>query len=294
MRANIRLPEGGQARPPLAVAIERPFGALKSTYAVEAGTLRVARWMRFDRQAGAAADRGAYESFRRAVYTDHEQKFSMTPLAASAATAESLHEEGRAALTEKAYPRAIELLMQAIDRDPGRADVWNELGRALRDSGDSAAALEAFSMQIEANPFDETAYAERAYLLMEKLGRADEAEPDLLKQIEVAPFKAWSYARMGARRRGQGRYAEAAAVLRAGGYGRAEDEGPLARPRLGAVPRKAGCRRAQHLRPCADARPRGLAEAQRGARSRPAGRPARRPEGSRRRSCPRSRSDWPR
>jgi tetratricopeptide (TPR) repeat protein len=209
-RATFRLPAGGRARAPLAVALERPFGALTSTYSVDAGALQLTRSVRVDLKAAAAADRAAYESFRRAVETDHEQDFFVAPLDAASATAESLHEAGKAAMAEKAYDRAVDLLLQAVDRDPQRADVWNELGRALRDSGDAEAALAAFSAQIEANPFDETAYAERAYVLIEKLDRFDEAEADLLKQIEVAPFKAWSYAKLGTRRAGQRRFAEAA------------------------------------------------------------------------------------
>lgn len=219
-RATIRLPEGVRARAPLAVVLERPFGRLTSEYSADAGQLRIARSTRLDYKA-AAADPKAYESFRKAVDTDHGQDFVLSPLGAGAATAESLHEAGKSARAAKEYPRAIELLMQAIDRDPARADVWSDLGVALRDAGDPEAALAAFDAEIAAHPFHETAYAERAYVLIEKLNRPEEAEPELLKQIEVAPFRHWSYGRLGARRLRQGRFAEAAQY-----YGRAATADP--------------------------------------------------------------------
>jgi tetratricopeptide (TPR) repeat protein len=206
----VRLPPGARARAPLPVAIERPFGAVRSSYVVDGDVLRVTRALRFDLQAAKAADRTAYESFRKAVDTDRDQDFFVSALGVASATAESLHEAGKSARADKEYDRAVDLLMRAIDRDPARADVWNDLGLALRDKGDPEGALEAFSAQIEANPFHETAYAERAYVLMDKLNRSDEAEPDLLKQIEVAPFKHWSYGKLGARRLWQGRFEEAA------------------------------------------------------------------------------------
>ena len=58
-------------------------------------------------------------------------------------------------------------------------------------------------------PFHESAYAWRAHAL-ERLGRGDEAEKDLLKQIEVAPFEAWAYNTLADRRTRQKRPREAA------------------------------------------------------------------------------------
>lgn len=221
-RAVIRMPEGAAARAPLAVALERPFGSLKSTYSVDAGALRVTRSVRYDRKA-AAAEPAAYESFRKAVEKDRDQEFLLAAVDAVSATAESLHEEAKAAFEKKEYPRAVELLLQATDRDPKRADVWNDLGRALRYAGDGAAAVEAFTIQVDVDPFHESAYAERAYTLLDALARdrgrarderlvADylQAEQDLLKQVEVAPLKPWSYAKLGEIRGSQRRHEESA------------------------------------------------------------------------------------
>jgi transglutaminase-like putative cysteine protease/Flp pilus assembly protein TadD len=221
-RAVIRLPDGARARAPLDVSLERPFGALKSTYSVEGGALRVTRSVRFDRGAAAAAP-AAYASFRKAVDTDRDQDFLVAAVDAATATAESLHEEGKAAFDQKDYPRAIELLMRTIDHDPQRADVWNDLGRALRYAGDREAAVEAFALQIETDPFHESAYAERAYTLLDRIERGaagiplerlaadyEQAEQDLLKQVEVAPLKPWSYGKLGDIRGARRRHDEAA------------------------------------------------------------------------------------
>jgi tetratricopeptide (TPR) repeat protein len=69
--------------------------------------------------------------------------------------------------------------------------------------------LGAFTRQIEIDPFHESAYEWRAYVL-ERLHRWDEAERDLLKQIEVTPFKAWSYEKLAQRRMAQRRFRDAA------------------------------------------------------------------------------------
>ena len=69
--------------------------------------------------------------------------------------------------------------------------------------------MKAFARQIEMDPFHESAYAQRAYVLLD-MDRSDEAEKDLLKQIEVAPLKAWSHERLAKMRMEQQRFDEAA------------------------------------------------------------------------------------
>jgi transglutaminase-like putative cysteine protease/Tfp pilus assembly protein PilF len=209
VRAQIELPEGIAARAPLSVTLERPFARFRSAYAVEGRLIRVERMLTLARGSLAVAEVGAYASFRKALDTDREQDFSIGPLTAGAGSAEALLEQGRAAIRDKDYARAADLLRKAGEADPKQKDVWNELGRALRDKGDKEAALAAFGKQVEIDPFDENAYAERAYVLL-SLNRGDEAEKDLLKQIEIAPFKAWSYGRMGDRRMAQRRFKDSA------------------------------------------------------------------------------------
>lgn len=197
------------ARAPLSVSVERSFGQFRSSYGIEGRALRIERALKLGRGSITASDVGAYESFRKALDTDREQGFLVGAVAPGAASAETLHAEGKAAFEAGSYDRAIELLRKATEADPKVGDGWNDLGRALRDKGDKDAAIKAFEKQIEIAAFHESAYAERAYVLI-GLGRWDDAEKDLLKQIEVAPFKAWSYTKLGQRRVSQRRYHEAA------------------------------------------------------------------------------------
>ena len=208
-RVVIQLPEGTTARAPLSVSLERPLGSLRSAYSAEGGALRIERTLTLARRSVPAPDVAAYESFRKAVDTDREQDFFVAPLAPGAATAETLLADGKGAIKAREYGRAVELLRKAVASDPKLKGAWNELGKALRDNGDKEEALAAFTRQIELDPFDEDAYAERAYVLL-GLNRWDDAEKDLLKQIEVAPFKDWSYAKLGDGRLAQRRFREAA------------------------------------------------------------------------------------
>jgi transglutaminase-like putative cysteine protease len=188
-RAEIEIPEDHRARAPLSVALDRPFGTFRSTYSVEGRTLKLERTLSLSRSEVAEADVAAYESFRNAIATDRKQTFTIegappTPLAP---TAEGLRSEGLAAFQKKDYAKAVELLQKAADADPKLKDVFVDLGRGLYEMGRDEDAVAAFTRQIEAAPFHENAYAWRAHVLA-RLNRWAEAEKDLLKQIEVAPF----------------------------------------------------------------------------------------------------------
>lgn len=206
-RAEIEVPEEQKTRAPLSVSVERPFATFRSVYSREGRTLKLERTLSFPRPSLEAADLAAYDSFRDAVAKDSKQEFTIEG-AAAAAGAEGLQREGLAAFAKKDYAKAAELLRQASEADAKRKDVFEDLGRALHELGRHQDAVAAFTRQVEATPFDETAYAWRAHSL-QRMNRWDEAEKDLLKQIEVAPFHAWSYERMGQRRLSQGRLGEA-------------------------------------------------------------------------------------
>lgn len=212
VRAEIGLPEGLSARAPLSVSLDRPFGQFRSSYSTDGGKMHVERVLKLSRRYLGADEAGAYDSFRKALDNDREQDFTLAGLPSVAGSAEALHAEGMTAYGAKKYEKAIDLLRKATAADPKVKDGWNDLGRALRDKGDAEAAITAFARQIEVEPFHESAYAERAYILL-NLGRVDEAEKDLLKQIEIAPFKAWSLAKLGNLRIGQWRFAEAIELL---------------------------------------------------------------------------------
>ncbi len=210
-RAEIELPEGQQARLPLSVSLERPFGAFRSAYTAEGRTLRLERTLRLPQRSIGVADVVSYEAFRSAIGKDHKQEFTVTglPKAPAAVTALELRKAGTAALNKKEFTKAAELLRQATELDPKVAGGLIDLGRALCDLKKYEEAVQAFTRRIELSPFDEGAYGWRAYA-HGRLDKWNEAEQDLHKQIEVAPFNAWPYRELGRRRSTQGRHQEAA------------------------------------------------------------------------------------
>ena len=95
---EVELPAGLQARAPLSVSLERPFGTFRSTYSVEGGSSKVERRLSLKQDTLAAADLAGYEAFRKAVETDRDQEFALQGLAAGAVGAESLRAEGHGGL----------------------------------------------------------------------------------------------------------------------------------------------------------------------------------------------------
>jgi tetratricopeptide (TPR) repeat protein/transglutaminase-like putative cysteine protease len=216
-KADFEIPEGFTLQAPLSVSVQRSYATFESTYSVEKGRINVSRILRLKSKTVPSEEVKSYASFYRAVDTDRDQKFSVLGNVApgKGASAQELHEQGLAAFDRKEYGTAALLFTKATDADAKFKDGFLDLGRAFREMGQRQVALTAFSKQVELDPFHESAYAERAYTLIE-MDRWPDAEKDLLKQIEVAPFKPWSYERLGSLRTFQKRFSEAADF-----YGRA-------------------------------------------------------------------------
>ncbi len=60
------------------------------------------------------------------------------------------------------FPMAIELFLQALQRDPGNADLYHNLGETYRQLGDTGKALPAFNRAIELRPDHLDAYRSAA------------------------------------------------------------------------------------------------------------------------------------
>jgi tetratricopeptide (TPR) repeat protein len=211
VHAEVRVPESLSALAPLSVTLDRPFGHFESRYRVEGGRLELFRTLRITESSLPASETASFQAFREAIAKDHKQEFRVAGGLAldGSPSAEKLRADGVAALEKEDYATAVDLLRRATDADPGIANGFQDLGRALSGAGRDEEAVEVLSRQIEATPFSEKAYAWRAYAL-ERLGRLEEAERDLLKQIEVAPFQVWPYDRLGERRFIENRFREAA------------------------------------------------------------------------------------
>jgi tetratricopeptide (TPR) repeat protein len=214
-RAECEVPEAMKGRAPIPVVVERPFATYRSTYSVDGHALRVERVLQIQRRSITTDEVASYEAFRRAVRDDWAQKFPLAAFHTTAKapeTADELNSAGLDALDRGENDKAVELLRRATEKDPTHKWAWNNLGRALRVSGNLEDALKAFTHQIEINPFDEYSYANRGAALM-LLGRVEQAEKDLLKQIEVAPLRPRAYRGLADLRTRAGRHGEAAELL---------------------------------------------------------------------------------
>jgi Tfp pilus assembly protein PilF/transglutaminase-like putative cysteine protease len=217
LRARFDMPEGMHARVPLSLNLDRPFAAYRSTYAVEGHTLTVERVLQIKMPKVPADQRTAYEAFRTAVNADHRQEFPIEAFhsagGGAAETADDLNSAGNDALDDGDAKKAEDLFRKATEKDSGHKWAWNNLGRALRKQSRYEEAKKAFDRQIEINPYDEYAYGNRGALLAFDLARSEEGEKDMLKQIEVAPFKAGSYRDLSWIRTWQGKFQEASDLL---------------------------------------------------------------------------------
>lgn len=211
IHAEIELPEGQQAQPPLSVSLERPFGSFRSSYPRDGRTIRLERTLRLSKSEVAQSETASYLAFKNAITRDHSQSFVISGFAATApaVTALSLRKEGTATFERKEFEKAVELLRKATDLDAKVEGGFVDLGRALCELNRYEDAVSAFSRQIAQSPFDEKAYAWRGYAFG-RLGRSDESERDQRKQIEVTPFYVWPYQELGRQYSRQGRHRESA------------------------------------------------------------------------------------
>jgi tetratricopeptide (TPR) repeat protein len=217
IRARFEMPEGMRARAPLSVNLDRPFATYRSTYAVEGRSLVVERVLQIKARKVPADQRAAYEAFRTAVDADRGQEFAIDAFHAvvgeALETADDLNTAGNEALDDGDAKKAEELYRKATEKEPNHKWAWNNLGRALRSQKRLEEARKAFDRQIEINPYDEYAYANRGSLVAFDLARPEDGEKDMLKQIEVAPFKTDAYRDLAWIRTSQGKFVEAAELL---------------------------------------------------------------------------------
>ncbi|MBL8385792.1 MAG: tetratricopeptide repeat protein [Burkholderiales bacterium] len=89
------------------------------------------------------------------------------PRAAPDAAAASDYAAGKAAVAQARWKEAIALLERAAERDPGNANIHNQLGFAYRNDGDWERAFGHYRAALAANPQHRGTheYLGRAYLL---------------------------------------------------------------------------------------------------------------------------------
>ncbi len=100
--------------------------------------------------------------------------------------ADTLHLSGVLCLQRKQYPRAIDLIGQAIAIRPGQARYHSNLGNALRDSGQYDAALASYGQALEVDPrfIDAQQNLGKAYF---DAGEAEAARACFEQALEIDP-----------------------------------------------------------------------------------------------------------
>jgi tetratricopeptide (TPR) repeat protein/transglutaminase-like putative cysteine protease len=189
---KLALPENYQARLPVPLTVTRDYGDYRSGYRLEGRTLIVDRTLVLRQAELPAARVGDYLAFRRAVLSDAAQKLSLETTSAgggpaASMSAKELVEAGAAALNNRNYKAAVDLLQRAVELEPRHSSAWGTLGNAYYAQRRLDEAIAAYRSQIEVNPYDPHAYNDLglALWLSEKY---DDARAAFQKQIEISPL----------------------------------------------------------------------------------------------------------
>jgi tetratricopeptide (TPR) repeat protein len=214
VRLKLELPRRYLVRVPFAVTVKRDYGEYRSTYSVEDNRVRAERVL-VTRVSELPASRASdYLAFRRAVRSDEEQKLQLettaagTPAIPENAKPEDLQDSALAALRNRNYELAIELLKRVVAIDPKHKYAWNNLGRAYLGMQTYEDAIHAFQKALEVDPYDESAY-DNLGLVYWRQRKYEEAVGAFRKQLEVNPLDEFAHGNLGALYVEWHKYAEA-------------------------------------------------------------------------------------
>ncbi|HUP44884.1 MAG TPA: sulfatase-like hydrolase/transferase [Thermoanaerobaculia bacterium] len=155
--------------------------------------------------------KGGLIAFRSRQYTRAVQ--ILTPLTSEApelVDAWTLLAESQLALGQTA--NAIATMRQAVARFPARADIRFRLAEFLIEARDAVGAIQLLN-DIEAAPPPRTFHYRKAEALLQ-LGRVEEGERELRREIELYPDHVEAWGALAAVLAGRGRTAESREVLR--------------------------------------------------------------------------------
>jgi tetratricopeptide (TPR) repeat protein len=201
-RIKLELAARYTAKAPVAVSVERDYGAYQSSYKLEGNIFTAERKLIIREGELPTARADDYRAFRQTVLADMEQRLTVESTAAdtqnipSGMKAEDLIRSGNEARKNGNYSLAINLLNRAVEADAKSKKAWNDLGLTYMDEREDGLAINAFQKQIEVNPYDLNAYNNlgRVYLRERKY---EEAEKWFNKQIEVQPLDKYAHGNLG-------------------------------------------------------------------------------------------------
>jgi len=201
-RIKLELAARYTAKAPVAVSVERDYGAYQSSYKLERNVFTAERKLVVRQGELPPARADDYRAFRQTVLADDGQRLTVESAVADTQTipsgikTEDLIRSGNEARKNGNYSLAINLLNRAVEADAKSKKAWNDLGLAYLDEWQDELAINAFQKQIEVNPYDLNAYNNlgRVYLRQRKY---EEAEKWFNKQIEIQPLDKYAHANLG-------------------------------------------------------------------------------------------------
>jgi len=202
-KVKLEVPAKYTVHSPLAFSLKRDYAEYDATYKVEGTVFSAGRklTLRFDElPVSRAAD---YESFRRAVGSDLEQKVALESSVAGAPVpppdmkADDLVESGRAAYMNSNFSVAVALFKRATEIDEKNKAAWNFLGLSYFALRQDDLAIAAYKKQLEVNPYDDFAWNNlgRVYWMERKYPDAVTA---FNKQLENNPLDKFAHSNLGA------------------------------------------------------------------------------------------------
>jgi len=218
VRLKLELPRRYQVRVPVPVKVTRDYAEFRSEYSMKENRVTAERVLVTRMSELPAARARDYLAFRRAVHADEEQKLQIetavagTPAIPESAKAEDLHDSALAALRNRNYELAVQLLKRVVALEPKHKYAWNNLGRAYLGMQKTDEAILAFRRAAEIDPYDEWAYNNLglAYWREQKY---EEAAGAFRKQLEINPLDEFAHGNLGAMYVEWHKYADAAPEL---------------------------------------------------------------------------------
>lgn len=199
---KITLPAKYQARLPLSLKVTRDYGEYSTDYKLEGQTLIGERRFRLRQRELPAGRLQDYRAFVAAARSDGAQTLSLeTEVAGMPAIPETvktddLLQAAQAALTNRNYPVAEQLLKRVVEKEPKHKTVRRNLGFVLAEQRKFPEAIEVLREQTKINPFEDYAYNLLGRVYWQQQDYAN-AEASFRKQIEVTPLDQYAHASLG-------------------------------------------------------------------------------------------------
>ena len=199
---KITLPSKYQTRLPLSLKINRDYGEYAADYKLEGQTLIGERRFRLRQRELPAERLQDYRAFVAAARSDGTQTLSLeTEVAGMPAIPETvktddLLQAAQAALTNRNYPVAEQLLKRVVEKEPKHKTVRRNLGFVLAEQRKFPEAIEVLKEQTKINPFEDYAYNLLGRVYWQQQDYAN-AEASFRKQIEVTPLDQYAHASLG-------------------------------------------------------------------------------------------------